>query len=311
MELEIGKRITSLRKIKGITQLQLANYLGVLPQTVSRWETENGIPDVYLLPKIANFFSISLDDLFGLTDMKKIEDLVCKYSVLRDEASYEEALAAITLQETNLVINENSNDIQAKLLGEKMHLYLQRTRQDLSDTIMICKELIKLTDNTDSKYHIIGLLQLQQLECMANNDREMLIESKERYYSSKNRENLLLYLNALIVSKNYDELFLFFEKEFKNTEYYEINNDSYELWSFFMETASSIDNLEFINTYLPSYEKICTKGDLFLLKFNLEKNKRLKDISYTPNKEALYTLLNETTMNEYFKVHFNKEIEEL
>ena len=57
MELEIGKRITSLRKIKGITQLQLANYLGVLPQTVSRWETENGIPDVYLLPKIANFFN--------------------------------------------------------------------------------------------------------------------------------------------------------------------------------------------------------------------------------------------------------------
>ena len=65
MSLEFGKKIAALRKMLGVTQVQLADYLMVQPQTISRWETEGGMPDVTLLPKIATFFNISMDDLFG------------------------------------------------------------------------------------------------------------------------------------------------------------------------------------------------------------------------------------------------------
>lgn len=311
MTLEIGKRIATLRKIMGVTQLELANYLGVLPQTVSRWETDNGIPDVTLLPKIATFFSISLDDLFGVNNMKKIEDLVCKYSVLRNENSYDEAIAAIKLQESNLADNNDNIDIKAKLLGEKMHLYLQKTRQSLSDTMETCKELINLTDNTDSEYHIIGLLQLQQLECMAGNTLEMVKNSKSRYYSSKTEQNLLLYLNAFAVSKKYEEMFVFFDEEFQKSEYFEINEKSYDCWSFFIETAATTNNTDFLNKYLHSYEKVCTKNDLLFLKLKLAKNAKLNDSNYIVNKEELFSLLNACEMNEHFKSHFSKEIESL
>lgn len=311
MTLEIGKRIATLRKVMGVTQLELANYLGVLPQTVSRWETDNGIPDVILLPKIATFFSISLDDLFGVNNMKKIEDLVCKYSVLRDENSYDEAIAAIKLQESNLAINDDNIDTKAKLLGEKMHLYLQKTRQSLSDTIDICKELINLTDNTDNKYHMIGLLQLQQLECMAGNTLEMVENSKSRYYSSKTEQNLLLYLNALVNSKKYEEMFEFFDEEFSKSEYLEINEKSYDYWSTFIETAATTNNINFLNKYLPSYEKVCSKNDLLFIKLTLEKNAKLNDSNYIVNKEELFALLDVCKMNEHFKLHFLKEIESL
>lgn len=311
MTLEIGQRIATLRKTMGVTQLELANYLGVLPQTVSRWETDNGIPDVILLPKIATFFSITLDDLFGVNNMKKIEDLVCKYSVLRNESSYDEAIAAIKLQESNLSINNDNIDTKAKLLGEKMHLYLQKTRQSLSDTIDICKELINLTDNTDNKYHMIGLLQLQQLECMAGNTLEMVENSRVNYYSSKTEQNLLLYLNALLDSKKYEEMFEFFDEEFSKSEYLEINEKSYDYWSIFIETAAITNNMNFLNKYLPSYEKVCSKNDLLYLKLILEKHAKLNDSNYIVNKEELFGLLDACKMNEHFKLHFSKEIESL
>ena len=66
MKLSIGEKIALLRKEKNITQTELAEYLCLAPQTVSRWEVGNGAPEISLLPKIAAFFGVSIDDLFGL-----------------------------------------------------------------------------------------------------------------------------------------------------------------------------------------------------------------------------------------------------
>lgn len=60
----IGKQIAALRKERGIKQEELANFVGVSIQAVSKWEN-GGMPDTELLPKIADFFSVSIDTLFG------------------------------------------------------------------------------------------------------------------------------------------------------------------------------------------------------------------------------------------------------
>ena len=60
----IGKQIAAMRKEKGIKQEELANYVGVSIQAVSKWEN-GGVPDTELLSKIADFFSVSIDFLFG------------------------------------------------------------------------------------------------------------------------------------------------------------------------------------------------------------------------------------------------------
>lgn len=61
---EIGKNIQSLRHEKRVKQEELANYVGVSAQAVSKWEN-GGLPDTDLLPKIADFFGVSVDALFG------------------------------------------------------------------------------------------------------------------------------------------------------------------------------------------------------------------------------------------------------
>ena len=56
MTLKIGEKIKELRKAQNITQDKLANYLNISYQAVSKWENGTALPDVTLLPKIANFF---------------------------------------------------------------------------------------------------------------------------------------------------------------------------------------------------------------------------------------------------------------
>ncbi len=61
---QIGARIAELRKSRGVTQEELAAAAGVSAQAVSKWE-RGGVPDVALLPAIADFFDVSIDTLFG------------------------------------------------------------------------------------------------------------------------------------------------------------------------------------------------------------------------------------------------------
>lgn len=75
----IGQQIAIMRKEKGIKQEELANYVGVSTQAVSKWEN-GGIPDTELLPKIADFFNISVDSLFGknITDYSDLNSALIK-----------------------------------------------------------------------------------------------------------------------------------------------------------------------------------------------------------------------------------------
>jgi transcriptional regulator with XRE-family HTH domain len=65
MELNIGNKISELRRKKNATQEQLANYTGVSVAAVSKWETESSYPDITLLSSIAEFFSVSIDALMN------------------------------------------------------------------------------------------------------------------------------------------------------------------------------------------------------------------------------------------------------
>lgn len=62
---QIGDKIRSLRKNKGLTQEQLAEVLSVTAQSVSKWENGISAPDLALLPIIARFFGITMDELFN------------------------------------------------------------------------------------------------------------------------------------------------------------------------------------------------------------------------------------------------------
>ena len=59
----IGKFITALRKANGMTQKDLAEKLNVSDKTISRWERDEGAPDLSLIPVIAEIFDVTCDEL--------------------------------------------------------------------------------------------------------------------------------------------------------------------------------------------------------------------------------------------------------
>ncbi len=63
---KISLRIADLRKKKRVTQQELADSIGVSFQTISKWETGINMPDIAVLPLLAEYFSVSTDQLLGL-----------------------------------------------------------------------------------------------------------------------------------------------------------------------------------------------------------------------------------------------------
>lgn len=73
MQIKLGEKIKELRKRDGRKQEELAVALGVTNQAVSRWEANGGYPDIEMLPAIANYFHITIDELFGYDSDRQIK----------------------------------------------------------------------------------------------------------------------------------------------------------------------------------------------------------------------------------------------
>ncbi len=70
----LGTNIAELRKKQGLTQEEFATALGVTAQAVSKWENGASCPDIMLLPEIAKFFNVSIDELMGIKPIESKEE---------------------------------------------------------------------------------------------------------------------------------------------------------------------------------------------------------------------------------------------
>lgn len=67
----LGMMISSLRKEKGMTQLELAEKMGVTDKAVSKWERDLSYPDINSIPKLAEIFGVSVDELMQVKTATK------------------------------------------------------------------------------------------------------------------------------------------------------------------------------------------------------------------------------------------------
>ena len=86
MEINLKEKLRSLRQQKNVTQEALANHLGITPQSVGKWERGEGFPDITLLPKIAFYFDVTVDELLCV-DQVRVEEAITKYK--RQAAIYQ------------------------------------------------------------------------------------------------------------------------------------------------------------------------------------------------------------------------------
>lgn len=69
-----GNMIAALRRENGMTQMELAEKMGVTDKAVSKWERDLSFPDVSSLPKLAEIFNISVDELMQVKSNTKAQE---------------------------------------------------------------------------------------------------------------------------------------------------------------------------------------------------------------------------------------------
>jgi len=138
--MSMGKNIAEFRKRKGFTQEELGQKLGVTNQAVSKWESETSMPDVMMLPRIANALDVTLDDLFAeqTPPLTQTESHVFDMNAVHNFAKDAQALIIDTLCHKTNLVNCNSWDFfkVEQNLSTKMYDHVKRNQTlcCLSDT---------------------------------------------------------------------------------------------------------------------------------------------------------------------------------
>lgn len=91
----LSKNLRKCRIQKNFTQEDVATYLGITPQSVSKWERGESYPDISLLPALANIFETSIDLLMGMDEIRgeetrnRIHKIAVEYQRIGDYAAAE------------------------------------------------------------------------------------------------------------------------------------------------------------------------------------------------------------------------------
>ncbi|MBR2045916.1 MAG: helix-turn-helix transcriptional regulator [Agathobacter sp.] len=312
--MELGKKIASLRKIKKVTQMQLAEYLSVNPQTVSRWEAEGGTPDVFLLPKIASFFGVSLDELFGMTDMEQINNLVYKYSVLRDEKSFEEVMRSMDIAQNSLeeelkTANDNEKEeIQQnihQLKAWKVHIYIQKSRGALEKAEAELDELRKELKPENPLYLPLKL-QKQQFRIQMGEGVAVIKTTKRDWETQKNFETLYCYMAALFDAQRAEDILYLWKQSDVQEFVSEVNEENKGLWQVMFESAVMEQQLEFFETYFSKYKENASETEVFVVEWELVKLYKALGMEKEKNqlKQRLEEKIETISLNGYMKERY-------
>ncbi len=143
--MNIGSKIKELRKQRGITQEQLADSIGVSFQAVSKWENNIALPDITLAPVLANYFGVSMDELFDF-NLKEIESktmAIAKESWKYRDGDWEKARNILD----EGLKNYPDNDI---LLINR--LYVMNYEETPDEVISVALKIIDVSKDEATKY---------------------------------------------------------------------------------------------------------------------------------------------------------------
>ncbi|MBQ8995460.1 MAG: helix-turn-helix domain-containing protein [Oscillospiraceae bacterium] len=137
--MELGKKIRALRFKAGLTQEQLAEKIGVVPQSVSKWENSVAMPDISSLPLLAEIFGISIDDLFDLSTEQRFNRIENRMDIEEELPQdvfweYEEFLKSQLSSEQT---KKRATELIAYLYWHRMETYAEKVRRYAKDAVRL------------------------------------------------------------------------------------------------------------------------------------------------------------------------------
>ncbi|CQR54862.1 helix-turn-helix domain-containing protein [Paenibacillus riograndensis] len=150
MNIEIGKKIKTLRLQKGMTQEQLAVKLNMSSQAVSKWENNVTMPDIQILPDLSVILGVTIDELFALTDdvqLERIGNMISNEQFIsEDDFNYAEQF---------LIEKMNDDSQKSPCLTLLAQLHIHRSDEHREWAARYAKEALILAPDSKSNHNAL------------------------------------------------------------------------------------------------------------------------------------------------------------
>ena len=193
MILLIGENIKRLRRELNLTQEELATHLGISFQSISKWERGEGYPDITMLPSLANYFNISIDELVGMSEVVKSE----KYKEINDlwdknnRSGQHQENVSLMRQALKIFPNDSLLLVQLSTSLEKLEGTEEEKTEYLKESIAVQEQILRY--GADSEVRGATLYNI----CFAywkNGEYDKALEQAKKLPNLyKARENALVY----------------------------------------------------------------------------------------------------------------------
>lgn len=205
MNLPISNVIRRLRREREITQEELAAAVGVTYQSVSRWENDQAYPDMELIPKIAQYFDISTDILFGTDNESVNKKLEAHYEKIKEVQNEPEEF----YQACKSAYDEFPKEFSFGLWLCRCYVYhgIRPCENHLNEIRSICHNILNHCTNEDFRIEALEIIVVaeteEHLDTWLNmipswkSCREVLLETRYGYHRNVEKYNLLRQENFL------------------------------------------------------------------------------------------------------------------
>lgn len=149
MDIIIDKQLRELRVKHGNTQEDLASFLNISYQAVSKWERGESIPDTVLLPRIAAYYNVTVDDLLGVGEIRK-KEIINSYKE-KGKEFYRVGKIDELITIWRKACEEFPNDLECQgELMDALHFWFsnEKTDETIDEIIAIGEKILK--ESTDS-----------------------------------------------------------------------------------------------------------------------------------------------------------------
>lgn len=155
MDIIINEKLKELRKSKGNTQEELAEFLGISIQAISKWERSEGYPDITLLPKIAAYYNVTVDDLLGMGESRQ-QQRINQIFFEKEKNNYSGNTEANIILFRN-AIKEFPNNFRI-IQGLMDALYICGKTEYLNEVIQLGERILKGCNDDQIRYNALQLL---------------------------------------------------------------------------------------------------------------------------------------------------------
>lgn len=151
MNIAIGEKIRKLRRDRNLTQEEVASHLGISFQSVSKWERGDGYPDITLLPALANYFRVTVDELLGMNELSEqewYEEVNANWEVNRRAGRHEQNVALMK-EALRTFPNDALLLVQLSASLERMEGTEEEKKAYLKESVAVQEQILRYGEDSE------------------------------------------------------------------------------------------------------------------------------------------------------------------